>query len=492
MMKPLYRVAAFIIRELQSILVQPELLLLLIVGPFLVLLVFGLGYKPAGPDLRTVIVQSPLQDPSQSIGLYLSAIGPPLRVVQVTPDMGAALRQLQARQVDLVVVVPPGIRETLLHGQNVHLVYYHNELDPAQVGYIAAVIDGATNQLNRAILRMAIGQQQSSSADYELVLRQLQTDLTSLRQALRQNDRARALLLTEAVRLDAGLVSSLWLFSAQPFSDQTAPAVSLSDQAHQLESTIVTPGSDLQALDPRVGKMQEDVARLLTDLQRSRQIPPDVIVSPLAYDVKQVSTYSPNYVAYHSPSVMALLVQHLCITLAALSLVDERNAGAIEIFRASPAGPGQVLAGKFLAYVLVVALAALALAGLLFFVLSVPLFGGWRWFIVVVAALMAHSLALGFTISAIARSRSQAIQMSMLALLASIFFSGFFIPLADFAKPVRVISYSLPVTYGIELLRRIVLRGEPPDPLFLGALIAWAIVLGFVAVRIFRRQFVAR
>ena len=36
--------------------------------------------------------------------------------------------------------------------------------------------------------------------------------------------------------------------------------------------------------------------------------------------------------------------------------------------------------------------------------------------------------------------------------------------------PIRVLSYALPVTYGISSLQTIMLRGGTPDPLLLAAL----------------------
>lgn len=490
-MRGLLRVLAFIGKEIRAILVQPQLLLLLVAGPFLILLAFGVGYRPAGPTLRTIVVQPPSSDPRQAISYYLNSVGPPIKVAEVTADLAPALRKLQQRQVDLVVVVPAEIRRTLLSGQNAHLVFYHNAIDPTQVGYISAVIDATTSRLNRAILQQAVGEQQANSADYEQALRQLQDSLNQIQAALQAGDRARAAELARGVRLSGGLMAALWLFAADPFAGPAAPVVHMADDARRLDELLSAPQSDPQALQDALSKAQSDVSNMLQGLGASRRIPPGVFVSPLAWDVKPISAYQPSYVVYHSPTVLALLVQHLCITLAALSLVDERNAGAVEIFRVSPVGPNQILVGKFIAYVLVVALAAVGLVALLVFALKVPVLGEWPWFVVVLAALMAYSLNLGFLISAWARSRSQAIQMSMLALLASIFFSGFFVPLSDFWVPVRTLSYSLPVTFGIELLRQVTLRGEPPQMAFLLALLFWAAASGWVAVRLFRKPFVS-
>jgi len=69
------------------------------------------------------------------------------------------------------------------------------------------------------------------------------------------------------------------------------------------------------------------------------------------------------------------------------------------------------------------------------------------------------SLGIGFAISIVSQTDSQAVQYSMIILLASVFFSGFIMSLDMLLPPVRVISWLLPTTYGTLLLRDIALRG---------------------------------
>jgi ABC-2 type transport system permease protein len=57
-------------------------------------------------------------------------------------------------------------------------------------------------------------------------------------------------------------------------------------------------------------------------------------------------------------------------------------------------------------------------------------------------------------------SERQAVQLSMLVLLASVFFSGFVLPLDEFAAPVAYLAYLLPVTHGIRLFQDFMLRGS--------------------------------
>lgn len=77
----------------------------------------------------------------------------------------------------------------------------------------------------------------------------------------------------------------------------------------------------------------------------------------------------------------------------------------------------------------------------------------------------------------------------MLVLLASVFFGGFFLGLESLAPYVRVISYALPVTYGIKALQAVMLRGEAPAWWVLPALGAMALLLFIVSTALFRRQY---
>ena len=81
-------------------------------------------------------------------------------------------------------------------------------------------------------------------------------------------------------------------------------------------------------------------------------------------------------------------------------------------------------------------------------------------------------------LSLLARSESQAVQYAMLALLAGLFFGGFFLDLDAFRYPVKLFSWVLPVTYGVRLLRDVMLRGVDPAMTDLVGLAATAVVFG--------------
>ena len=99
--------------------------------------------------------------------------------------------------------------------------------------------------------------------------------------------------------------------------------------------------------------------------------------------------------------------------------------------------------------------------------------GDWLWLGLILFLLIFASLGLGFSISMISGTESQAVQWAMLTLLASVFFGGFFLNISSFWPPVQAVSYALPVTHGIVGLQDVMLRGREPDlfyPLLLAGL----------------------
>jgi len=90
-------------------------------------------------------------------------------------------------------------------------------------------------------------------------------------------------------------------------------------------------------------------------------------------------------------------------------------------------------------------------------------------YVLAVVVLLFTSLGVGFLISLISETDTQAVQYSMLLLLASIFFSGFFLDLRLMKEPITFLAWSLPATYGIRMLQDIMLRGSSaPALVFLG------------------------
>ena len=81
---------------------------------------------------------------------------------------------------------------------------------------------------------------------------------------------------------------------------------------------------------------------------RSTQIPPEVVAAPTTVDVNNIAPSQPSVVGFAAPAALALMLQHMAVTLTALSFVRERLSGAMEMFRISPVNSLELVLGKYL------------------------------------------------------------------------------------------------------------------------------------------------
>jgi len=412
MFKFLIRISSFVGKEFVEILRQPRLILTLVFGPFLIMFLFGLAYPDQSRPLRTTFVvedQNPLQE---QINLFTESPNPVIINSGVENNKDVALAKLKRNQTDLVVVIPPNPLETIRNNQQAEFLVYHDEVDPFQAAYVQSVARIYVDEINRRVLKM----------------------------------------VTEQGQADAG--------SAQP----------------SLESALAKTKAIREALPPgdtsvatQVANLEQELSTVNENLTTFRSLGSGVLVSPFTVRTSGLSEVTFTPTGFFAPAVIVLLLQHLSVTFASLSIVRERHSGIMELFRVAPLTALETMLGKFLSYMVFEIILAAIITGLAVWVLKIPMLGQWQAYTAALIILIFTSLALGFMISLISQTDTQAVQYSMLVLLASIFFSGFFLDLRLMWEPIRVVAWSIPATYGIRMLHDIMLRGElSPAFIFLG------------------------
>ena len=121
-------------------------------------------------------------------------------------------------------------------------------------------------------------------------------------------------------------------------------------------------------------------------------IDPAVLVRPFAVDTSSVIGTDIDPTDYFTPAALALLLQHLALTFAALSLVRDRSTGLFELLRIGPLSSMQILFGKCAAYLLIGVAVAAALTASATFWLGVPFAGEVAWFAAMVVGVLLASL----------------------------------------------------------------------------------------------------
>jgi ABC-2 type transport system permease protein len=367
-----------------------------------------------------------------------------------------------------------------------------NTIDPMNEQWIQYLAYAQITEINRALVTKQTAVAQVEAGGLKGELRKLRGQLEAVGRELEPQ---RVVETRRSVATLRGALATL-----ERALPPVPPTGGQGDQVRELRREIAEMQGNLDSIDrtlsnpaleassAEVRQADQQVASLERRIETFVATPADVIVSPLKPNYVNTRGGSYSLMTYYAPGVLALLIQNIAVTLGALALVRERLMGATEIFRVAPLSVSQVLTGKYLGYTAFIAVIATVLT-LLLRLLGIPLLGNPVAYAGLLLLLTLASLGVGFLISTISTSDSQAIQLSMLVLLLSIFFSGFFLSIDSFLPAVRVVSYLLPITHGISGLKDLMLRGVPPEPLVWGALSLIALVTFLAVAALTRRDF---
>jgi ABC-type multidrug transport system permease subunit len=185
------------------------------------------------------------------------------------------------------------------------------------------------------------------------------------------------------------------------------------------------------------------------------------------------------------PGLIGVIMQLITIFLTSLSIVGERERGTLDQLLVTPIGSTGLMLGKIVPYAVIGFVDFLLVLGAMRFVFDVPIHGNvWLLLVLALGFLMA-SLGLGLLISSIARTQAQAMLMAFATMLPSILLSGFFFDRDAMPLFMQWVGYAIPLTYFLEILRGIVLRGETLNSLWpsvtaMLALGSWLIVVASV------------
>ncbi len=496
LLRKIVRASSFLSKEFYEVLRQPRLIFSLVLGPFLILFLFGIGYRNEQRTLRAILVVPPGSPISaQQIQQYSTTMITAFTISGTETSLDPALAQLRQGNADMVIAEPPNALADIKANHQSIFTIYHNEIDPVQVDYIdylGWLFVGAVNQ-NVLVNLTTRGQKDAASLHNDL--QQAHQNIAAAKQALQSGNQALSQQKQKDLStnidsislLAAGTLGMLDSLQGSGSTDASGPPVNntVSDLNQNSSALSNNEASDQRLA--RLDKMDKDLTSLDNKLQFFQNIQPNVIVSPFTHETKSVANFIPTLLNFFVPAVLALLLQHVAVTFAALSIVRERNVGTVELFRISPISAGEALFGKYLSYMIFGGIIAAALAFLLIYALHFPMLGNWWYFALIVAAVLFTSLGYGFVISLLSQTDSQAVQYSMILLLASVFFSGFIMGLDRLAAGVKVISWILPTTYGIIMLRDVALKGSSPSWLYLAGLIGIGVVLMIISGLLMRR-----
>ena len=225
---------------------------------------------------------------------------------------------------------------------------------------------------------------------------------------------------------------------------------------HSAQVQLLVDGSNstvaLQALNTALGvTLTQSVETLMHETGR-RAVPIDVRPQMLYNPTMR----SPNF---YIPGVIGIVLQIGTTFATAMAVVREREKGTLEQLLVSPLSRWALMLGKLVPYLCIGMTMAIFLFLIMRFLFHVPIAGNVGAMMVATFVYVFALLSLGLLVATKAENQMQALQMSMVFMLPSVFFSGFVFPRETMPWIFYALGALMPATYFIALMRAIILRG---------------------------------
>jgi ABC-2 type transport system permease protein len=190
------------------------------------------------------------------------------------------------------------------------------------------------------------------------------------------------------------------------------------------------------------------------------------------------------------PGVVALVMTLVGALLSSLTIAREWERGTMEQLISTPVTAREILVGKLVPYFAIGLVDAALCVGIGVGWFGVPFRGSVGTLVLATSLFLVVVLGIGFMISVAIPNQVGASQIAILVtLLPTNMLSGFAFPIDQMPAPIRAVSYLVWARYYLTILKAVFLKGSglaslAPSML---ALVAYAIVVGGVATRAFRK-----
>lgn len=179
------------------------------------------------------------------------------------------------------------------------------------------------------------------------------------------------------------------------------------------------------------------------------------------YDIRVRPWYNPDGITayYMVPAILGIIVSMTMMIITAAAIVRERERGTLEQLIVTPIKSFELMLGKIIPYILLgyTQITIALLVGV--FVFGVPIRGSLLELYLLTLFFITASLGLGLMVSNIAQNQMQAFQLAFMIMLPSIMLSGFLFPREGMPKIIYYISCVIPLTYYLDIIRGIILKG---------------------------------
>jgi len=166
-----------------------------------------------------------------------------------------------------------------------------------------------------------------------------------------------------------------------------------------------------------------------------------------------------QFIDYFAPGIISFAIMMVTIMLTIILFVNERRTGTLERLLASPASETEIVLGYAMAFGMIGLLQSIVVITAAILIFGIVVEGSVFLALFVALLLALGHQGLGILLSSAAKNELQAVQFIPLIIFPSILLAGLFWPIESIPEFLQPIADFVPLRYGIDAMRSIMLRG---------------------------------
>lgn len=213
------------------------------------------------------------------------------------------------------------------------------------------------------------------------------------------------------------------------------------------------------------------------------------VTSPLKINVTSLYGTGLNFTNLFMYRFMALFTLIFSLVITLRTILEDKKTGLFQRRAASPIKAALAYTLGLCIFGFIIALIVLAY---IVYIMGLTIVGD-VWSVTLLMFLIALvGVSLGVLINSITRTRNQAFGLFGLIIVLQIIFSGLFITVTKFGYYTQLLSHSLPLTYGLDAMQSVVVRGFTladlnTDITALVIIIVIALVLSMIGLKLVQK-----
>ncbi|MCW8855303.1 MAG: ABC transporter permease [Gammaproteobacteria bacterium] len=213
---------------------------------------------------------------------------------------------------------------------------------------------------------------------------------------------------------------------------------------------------------------------------------PNVVIAQDPFIMDTIILFNPDEIEtwYFLPGIIGVLVMQVALILTGITIVREREKHTLEQLLVTPVSKTIFVTGKLVPYVIIALIDFYFILGVGWAVFDLPQPSSHLLLLLLAVVYVVAMISLGLLISLVSQTQQQAMFIAIFVIIPSILLSGLIFPLEAIPESVRYVSYLIPFTYFVEIIRGLLIKQTLLVDLLNDYVALFCFALAFVVISI--------